>query len=306
MSLKIHTKGQLTLKSKNSNVVIDAPGFLDAPELHLTTPLSQSYMDLSGLALTSDLSAYLTSSDAGTTYQTQAGMSDYLTSSNASSTYQTQAGMSDYLTSSNASSTYQTQSGMSDYLTSSNASSTYQTQAGMSDYLTSSNASSTYQPIGTYLVSSDLTGYVQSVSLQSEISGLSSIQSPEIRVVDGSGFVDKLTAGSCVVSDLTVGDVWAVNINSYEYHAIEALVSVKTNEGKFNTYKLICTGKRTAAGSAEISTDTQIQVVNEEDALIDGVSAVVDGNSLKIQFVGKSGATCSVFARVHDSIMKFN
>lgn len=51
-----------------------------------------------GLASTSDLEAYLTSSEAAATYQTLAGMSDYLTSSDAASTYQTQAGMSSYYT----------------------------------------------------------------------------------------------------------------------------------------------------------------------------------------------------------------
>ena len=70
-----------------------------------------------GLASTSDLESYLTSSDAAATYQTLAGMSDYLTSSDAASTYQTQSGMSSYLTSSDAASTYQTQSGMSNYYT---------------------------------------------------------------------------------------------------------------------------------------------------------------------------------------------
>lgn len=42
-----------------------------------------------GLASTSDLEAYLTSSEAAATYQTLAGMSDYLTESDAASTYQT-------------------------------------------------------------------------------------------------------------------------------------------------------------------------------------------------------------------------
>lgn len=61
-----------------------------------------------GLASTSDLSAYLKSTEAAAIYQTLAGMSDYLTESDAASTYQTQAGMSDYLTTATAASTYQT------------------------------------------------------------------------------------------------------------------------------------------------------------------------------------------------------
>lgn len=64
---------------------------------NITLSGNKSGSDL-GLASTSDLSAYLTSSDAAATYQTQAGMSDYLTSSDAASTYQTQSGMSSYYT----------------------------------------------------------------------------------------------------------------------------------------------------------------------------------------------------------------
>lgn len=64
---------------------------------NITLSGNKSGSDL-GLASTSDLSAYLTSSDAAATYQTQAGMSDYLTSSDAASTYQTQSGMSNYYT----------------------------------------------------------------------------------------------------------------------------------------------------------------------------------------------------------------
>jgi hypothetical protein len=87
----------------------------------VSSPLSVSSGNLS-----IDLSAYLTTSTAASTYQTISGMSSYLTTSAAASTY---------LTQSNAASTYQTLSGMSSYLTTSAAASTYQTQAGMSDYL---------------------------------------------------------------------------------------------------------------------------------------------------------------------------
>jgi hypothetical protein len=87
----------------------------------VSSPLSVSSGNLS-----IDLSAYLTSATAASTYQTISGMSSYLTTSAAASTY---------LTQSNAASTYQTISGMSAYLTTSSAASTYQTQAGMSDYL---------------------------------------------------------------------------------------------------------------------------------------------------------------------------
>jgi hypothetical protein len=106
----------------------------------VSSPLSVTSGNLSV-----DLSAYLTSATAASTYQTISGMSSYLTTSTAASTYQTISGMSSYLTTSaaastyltqsNAASTYQTISGMSSYLTTSSAASTYQTQAGMSDYL---------------------------------------------------------------------------------------------------------------------------------------------------------------------------
>ena len=60
-----------------------------------------------GATFVTDLSGYLTSAIASSTYQTQSGMSSYLTSATASSTYQTQSSMSSYLTSATASSTYQ-------------------------------------------------------------------------------------------------------------------------------------------------------------------------------------------------------
>jgi hypothetical protein len=103
-----------------------APGYITS----VSSPLSVSSGNL-----TIDLSAYLTSATAASTYQTLAGMSSYLTTASAASTY---------LTQSNAASTYQTLSGMSSYLTTSSAASTYQTIAGMSSYLTTSTAASTY------------------------------------------------------------------------------------------------------------------------------------------------------------------
>jgi hypothetical protein len=93
------------------------------------------------------LAAYLTSSDASTTYATIASLSNYLLATTAASTYQTQAGMSSYLTTSAASNTYATIASLGSYLTSATAASTYQTQAGMSNYLTTTDATSTYVPI---------------------------------------------------------------------------------------------------------------------------------------------------------------
>jgi hypothetical protein len=66
---------------------------------------STSYVDtgLATKANSADLSNYLTTSNATSTYQPISGMSSYLTTSNASSTYQTISGMSSYpqLTTSN-------------------------------------------------------------------------------------------------------------------------------------------------------------------------------------------------------------
>jgi hypothetical protein len=69
------------------------------------------------LASVSQLSSYLTTALASSTYQTIANMSNYLTTALASSTYQTIANMSNYLTQSSAASIYQTIANMSNYLT---------------------------------------------------------------------------------------------------------------------------------------------------------------------------------------------
>ena len=107
----------LTNKPKINNVTLSGNktgsdlGFVDIGALddYLTIAAAAlAYQPIGNYATESDLSSYLTSSDAASTYQTQAGMSSYLTSSDAASTYQTQSGMSSYLTSSDASSTYQT------------------------------------------------------------------------------------------------------------------------------------------------------------------------------------------------------
>lgn len=131
------------------------------------SPLTNAELDQNFLNLNSDkleagdLSPYLLSATAASTYQTIAGMSSYLTTASAASTYQPLDGdltsiaglagttgilkktaantwaldTSTYLTTAAAASTYQTQSGMSSYLTTASASSTYQTQADMSSYL---------------------------------------------------------------------------------------------------------------------------------------------------------------------------
>jgi DNA-binding phage protein len=160
----ITTAGARSAISATQNLTYNSTtGVLTGPDLsgYLTSSTAAStYQTQSGMSsylTTADagttyqtqagMSSYLTTADAGTTYQTQSGMSAYLTTADAGTTYQTQSGMSSYLTTADAGTTYQTQSGMSAYLTTADAGTTYQTQAGMSSYLTTSSASSTYQPL---------------------------------------------------------------------------------------------------------------------------------------------------------------
>jgi hypothetical protein len=100
----------------------------------LTTSGAAPYSKLNWV----DLSTYLTSAAAASTYLTQTNAaSTYLTSATAASTYLTQTNAaSTYLTSATAASTYLTQT---------NAASTYLTSAtAASTYLTQTNAASTY------------------------------------------------------------------------------------------------------------------------------------------------------------------
>ena len=85
-----------------------------------TKAASTAFVKAQGYLVSGDLSGYLTSATASTTYQTQAGMSSYLTTSTAASTYApiasptftgtvtipAGASISGYLTTSTASSTY--------------------------------------------------------------------------------------------------------------------------------------------------------------------------------------------------------
>lgn len=97
-----------------------------------------------GFITSSDLSPYLLSSTAATTYYLQTNPAGFITSAAltgyatesfvTSQGYITSAALTPYLTSATAASTYQTLAGMSSYLTSATAASTYQTLAGMSSY----------------------------------------------------------------------------------------------------------------------------------------------------------------------------
>ena len=107
----------------------------------VSSPLSVTSQNLSV-----DLSAYLTSATAASTYYpltgnpsgfiTSAALSGYATESFVTSQgYITSSALTPYLTSATAASTYQTISGMSSYLTTSAAASTYYLQTNPSSYL---------------------------------------------------------------------------------------------------------------------------------------------------------------------------
>jgi hypothetical protein len=117
---------------------------------YLTTSAAAStYYPLtnpSGYITSSSLSPYLLSSTAASTYQTLAGMSSYLTTSAAAAGYYplsgnpsgflTSASLSGYATESWVTGQgYITSAALTPYLTSATAASTYQTLSGMSDYL---------------------------------------------------------------------------------------------------------------------------------------------------------------------------
>ena len=143
-----------------------------------TTAVEQKYQTKD------DMSNYLTTSDASTTYQ-QIG--DYATTSDISDmATQTWVGQQGFYTKASADNDYapktitatvNTLTGasaswneVSAKLDSSVASTTYQTKADMEGYLTKNEASTTYQPTGNYLVANDITGKLDK-SIYSNASG---------------------------------------------------------------------------------------------------------------------------------------
>jgi hypothetical protein len=91
--------GQFTIQPSQGivfpNGSIQTTAFTGVPADYITSVSSPLTVTTGNLSI--DLSAYLTSATAASTYQTLSGMSSYLTTSTAASTYQTLAGMSDYL-----------------------------------------------------------------------------------------------------------------------------------------------------------------------------------------------------------------
>ena len=143
-----------------------------------TTAVEQKYQTKD------DMSNYLTTSDASTTYQP---IGDYATTSDISDmATQTWVGQQGFYTKASADNDYapktitatlNTLTGasaswneVSAKLDSSVASTTYQTKADMEGYLTKNEASTTYQPTGNYLVADDITGKLDK-SIYSNASG---------------------------------------------------------------------------------------------------------------------------------------
>ena len=143
-----------------------------------TTAVEQKYQTKD------DMSNYLTTSEASTTYQP---IGDYATTSDISDmATQTWVGQQGFYTKASADNDYapktitatlNTLTGasaswneVSAKLDSSVASTTYQTKADMEGYLTKNEASTTYQPTGNYLVANDITGKLDK-SIYSNASG---------------------------------------------------------------------------------------------------------------------------------------
>ena len=91
--------GQFTIQPSQGivfpNGSIQTTAFTGVPADYITSVSSPLSVTSGNLSV--DLSAYLTTATAASTYQTLSGMSAYLTTSAAASTYQTLSGMSDYL-----------------------------------------------------------------------------------------------------------------------------------------------------------------------------------------------------------------
>jgi hypothetical protein len=157
--------------------------------------------------LSIDLSAYLTTSTAASTYYPLTNPSAYITAS----------ALTPYLTTSTASATYQTLAGMSSYLTTSAAASTYQTLSGMSAYLTTASAATSYYPLtgnpSGFLTSAPVTsvaGRTGSITLSNtDISGLGTLAVVNDAPSDGSQYARKngawdiVSAGASYISSVS-------------------------------------------------------------------------------------------------------
>lgn len=147
----------------------------DFPTL-ATVATSGLYSDLTG---TPDLTGYLTTATAASTYATISSLSSYLTTASASSTY----------------------------LTISTAASTYQTVSGMSSYLTTASAASTYQPIGSYATTGANT-FSGTQSLAGNI-----VDKPRLQAARDTKTAPAISAGTLTL-DLNTSNFFAVSLNA--------------------------------------------------------------------------------------------
>jgi hypothetical protein len=168
----------------------------------VSSPLSVTSGNLS-----IDLSAYLTTSTAASTYYPLTNPSAFITAS----------ALTPYLTTSTASATYQTLAGMSSYLTTLAAASTYQTLSGMSAYLTTASAATSYYPLSGnpsgFLTSAPVTsvaGRTGAITLSNtDISGLGGLAVINDAPSDGSQYARKngawdiVSAGASYISSVS-------------------------------------------------------------------------------------------------------
>jgi len=201
--------GQFTIQPSQGivfpNGTIQTTAFTGVPADYITSVSSPLTVTSGNLSI--DLSAYLTTSTAASTYYPLTNPSAYITAS----------ALTPYLTTSTASATYQTLAGMSSYLTTSAAASTYQTLSGMSAYLTTASAATSYYPLtgnpSGFLTSAPVTsvaGRTGAITLSNtDISGLGTLSVVNDAPSDGSQYARKngawdiVSAGSSYISSVS-------------------------------------------------------------------------------------------------------
>lgn len=238
----------------------------------------------------SDLSPYLLSASAASTYQTISGMSAYLTTSsasstyltqaNAASTYQTQSGMSSYLLSATAASTYQTQAGMSSYLTTASASSTYQTQAGMSSYLTTSAAASSYQP---------LDGDLTSIAGLAGTSGILKKTAANTWALDTTTYLDTTTAASTYQTQSGMSAYLTTSTASSTYLTQSSAASTYQTQSGMSSYLTTASASSTYLTQASAASTYQTQ---------SGMSSYLTSATAASTYLALAGGTMTAALRL--------
>ncbi len=198
-------------------------------------------------------------------------LSSYLTTTNAASTYQP---IGSYLTTATAASTYQP---IGSYLTTTNAASTYQP---IGSYLTTTSAASTYQPIGSYLTTANAASTYQTVAGMSGYAALAS----------SNTFTGTNTFGQNIVSR-TVERVQSPTLSTstitfdYAQGAIGYVTPNSTTNMTLNVSNLPVTGANANVSAVSftllLNTTTNKAYVN---------TLTVNGSAATINFVGGSSA----------------